>query len=227
MRIEKDSQENPSRKEETFKASKKTKTKEYKTSDNSYSESNAKEANYARKLKRGSGKYKGKLPFKFFNCGEVGHFVAKCPYAKIKNNNKEEDSSFKRYKKGNTENRRKFYRQRKNLYTNEDNNSSDDIDNEMKEILFKALETPTEELENRNTDSTKEDNLEVDAEVDLEGDLICTLNETEISRNKKWIQKEKLKKYIKQILCTKESSNEIEKIIISLKTQVEEAKRIE
>jgi hypothetical protein len=35
-----------------------------------------------RKLKRGSGKYKGKLPFKFFNCGRVGNFVAKCPYEK-------------------------------------------------------------------------------------------------------------------------------------------------
>jgi hypothetical protein len=130
MRIEKDKKENPSRKEATFKASKKTKTKEYKTSDNSDSESDAEEANFVRKLKRGSGKYKGKIPFKCFNCGEVGHFVAKCPYAKNRNSNEKEDSSFKNYKKGKTEKRRKFYRQKKNLYTNEDNNSSDDSDSE-------------------------------------------------------------------------------------------------
>jgi hypothetical protein len=47
-------------------------------------ESDAKEAHFVRKLKKGSGKYKGKLPFKCFNCGKVGHFVAKCPYAKMK-----------------------------------------------------------------------------------------------------------------------------------------------
>jgi hypothetical protein len=29
------------------------------------------EAQFVRKLKRGSGKYKGKLPFKCFNCGRV------------------------------------------------------------------------------------------------------------------------------------------------------------
>jgi hypothetical protein len=98
--------------------------------DNSDSESDVEEANFVRKLKRGSGKYKGKLPFKCFNCGEVGHFVDKCPYAKSRNRNEKEDSSFKNYKKDKTEKRRKFYRQKKNLYTNEDNNSSDDSDSE-------------------------------------------------------------------------------------------------
>ena len=37
-----------------------------------------------RKIKRGSGKYKGKLPFKCFNCGRVGHFSTKFPYTKGK-----------------------------------------------------------------------------------------------------------------------------------------------
>ena len=52
---------------------KRTKTKECKSSDNSYSESDEEEVNFVRKLKRGLRKYKGKIPFKFFNYGEVGH----------------------------------------------------------------------------------------------------------------------------------------------------------
>lgn len=35
---------------------------------------------FVRKLKRGSKKYKGKLPLKCFNYGKVGHFATKCPY---------------------------------------------------------------------------------------------------------------------------------------------------
>lgn len=53
-----------------------------------------------RKLKKGSGKYKGKLSFKCFNCGKVGHFAAKCPYAKSEDNNYEKKPQFnnKKYK---------------------------------------------------------------------------------------------------------------------------------
>lgn len=36
------------------------------------------EANCVKKLKRGFGKYKGKLPFNCFNCGKVGHIASKC-----------------------------------------------------------------------------------------------------------------------------------------------------
>jgi hypothetical protein len=37
-----------------------------------------------RKVKRGSRKYKGKLPSKCFNCGRVGKFSSKCTYEKGK-----------------------------------------------------------------------------------------------------------------------------------------------
>ena len=33
-------------------------------------------------MKKLIDKYEGTLTFKYFNCGKIGHFVAKCPYAK-------------------------------------------------------------------------------------------------------------------------------------------------
>ncbi|XP_057823542.1 uncharacterized protein LOC131035829 [Cryptomeria japonica] len=43
-------------------------------------DSDATVAKFVRKLKRSSRKYKGKLPFKCFNYGKIGHFSSKCPY---------------------------------------------------------------------------------------------------------------------------------------------------
>src|SRR3984957_19829913 len=34
---------------------------------------------FVKRLKKGSGKYKGKLPFKCFNCGRIGHFQINVP----------------------------------------------------------------------------------------------------------------------------------------------------
>jgi hypothetical protein len=79
-------QHNPSRKEATFKASKKTRKNKKKSksnciyNDDSYEDEEI--TNFIRKLRRDTGKYKGKLPLKCFNCGKIGHFPAKCPYAK-------------------------------------------------------------------------------------------------------------------------------------------------
>jgi hypothetical protein len=39
-------------------------------------------ANFINKLKKGTRKYKGKIPLICFNCGKDGHFANKCPYPK-------------------------------------------------------------------------------------------------------------------------------------------------
>eukprot|EP00253_Pinus_taeda_P011665 PITA_11665 len=38
------------------------------------------ESNFVRNLQQGTGWFRGKLPFKLFACGRVGHYAAKCPH---------------------------------------------------------------------------------------------------------------------------------------------------
>jgi hypothetical protein len=71
------------------------KNKENKSRNCSSCELDTKEENFVRKLKKGSGKYKGKFPFKFFNYGKVGYFAAMCPYAKNERSDNEEDYNVK------------------------------------------------------------------------------------------------------------------------------------
>jgi hypothetical protein len=49
------------------------------------------EAKFMRRLKKGSGKYQGKLPLKCFNCGKIGHFENKCPHKKHDQNFEDEE----------------------------------------------------------------------------------------------------------------------------------------
>jgi hypothetical protein len=51
----------------------------FKAEKNENSEPDEIEAKFVKRLKKGSGKYKGKLPFKCFNYGRIGHFSNKCP----------------------------------------------------------------------------------------------------------------------------------------------------
>ena len=57
----------PSKKEETFKASKETKNHEKMQNKIPYNESYYEEANFLRKLKKGTSRYKGKIQQKCFN----------------------------------------------------------------------------------------------------------------------------------------------------------------
>jgi hypothetical protein len=82
-----------------------------------------------------------------------------------------ENPSFKKYNEGKTEKKKTFYRQKKNIYNNEDNSSLDDSDCEIDEILFMGLETQTY----GDSKSTKEDNLDKEEEVDFEAEFSRTL----------------------------------------------------
>jgi hypothetical protein len=122
VRIE---QEKSSKRESTFKASKATNTHEHVPNENHSDISNEEGANFIRKLHKGSGKYKGKLPFKCFNCGKVRHFASKCPYPKQGDSDDEDTYNHKELKKGKTGNNKKLYKKKKNLYSKEESSSYD------------------------------------------------------------------------------------------------------
>ena len=86
MRISKDKS---TTREESFKADK-----------NIVSEMDVIEAKFIRRLKKGSAKYKGNMPFKCFNCGKIGHFASKSPHKqKGQTSDDEENYTFKKYNK--------------------------------------------------------------------------------------------------------------------------------
>lgn len=206
MRIEK---ENPSKREVVFKASKKMENREHKSSDSFDKESDAKEAHFLRKLKKGSRKYKVKLPSKCFNYGKVGHFAAKCPYVKTESCDDEEDNNIKEnkshqhkknYKKGKHEKKKNFHKKKKSLYSKEDSSSFEEsdeciFDSDREDILFMAINTKFDSIENEYQGKEKMNSKEVeivetDGEVDLEEELIFALSEIKKLKKKDLKQKD-------------------------------------
>jgi hypothetical protein len=59
-----------------------TREASFKADKNIDSELDDIEEKLVRRLKRGSGKYQGKFPFKCFNCGKIGNFASKCTQKK-------------------------------------------------------------------------------------------------------------------------------------------------
>jgi len=132
MRIDEDEQ--PTRREATFKALRKIRDKGNKDAKWSGDELDVEEENFVRKLKRETGRYKGKLPFKCFNHGKIGHYAKKCPFEA-----------------------NKLFSKKKSLYSKEDNGSSDDSDKEgcgAPEVLSICKETQNDDHEIYEEDET-------------------------------------------------------------------------
>jgi len=145
MRTKKD---NMVTKESTFKASKNTKKKDKRneksnSSKNAILEDDEEVANFVRRMKKGTGKYRGKLPLIFFNCDGIGNFANKCPHKK-KKRNEEDDSERKQIYKGKRTKKKIF---KKSLCTKENSSSSDEDevnDSDEKRVLFMEVEDSDE-----------------------------------------------------------------------------------
>jgi hypothetical protein len=130
------------------------------------------EANFVRRLKKGSGKYKCKLPFKYFNYGKIGHFSSKCPHKR--KDQTYDDEEKKKHKKVYKENNFK----KKSLCVNNDDDPSDDESNDSS-IEDKINDIMLITLEYLNTEDTRSDFTDCEVELYLEGELISAMEEIE------------------------------------------------
>jgi hypothetical protein len=171
MRIVKDK---PTSRETSFKADK-----------NEDSEPNEIEEKFVKRLKKGSGKYKGKLPFKCFNCGKIGHFANKCPH-KRKDQTRDYEEKHKQrnlFKENNFK--------KKSLCINNDDDPSDDEDNDysIEDQLNNFMLMAIGYFDDEHTRGEMNDE---EAMVDMEGELISALEEIDRLRIKNRKQKQLL-----------------------------------
>jgi hypothetical protein len=165
------------------------------------------EAKFVRRLKRGSGKYQGKLPFKFFNCGKIGHFASKCHHKK-KDQNSDDEKKYK-FKK---------FSKNKSLCVNNDDSSEDiDSDSSCEEKVNDFMLMAMGDLDDKLTRGDMNDEKDV---VDMEGELISALEEIHRLRCKKRKQKQLLMQF-------KMNGKKPDEEFSLLKVELEEAKKIE
>jgi hypothetical protein len=184
-----------------------TREASFKEDKNTDSELDDIEAKFVRRLKKGSGKYQGKLPFKCFNCGKIGHFSSKCPHQK-KDQNFDDEKKYK-FKK---------YSKKKSLCANNDNSSEDtDSDSSCEDKVNDFMLMDKEDYDNKSTGN--DDNDEEDV-VDMEGEMISALEEIDRLR----IKNRKKKQLLIQF---KKDSKQPDEDFALLKVELEEENKIE
>jgi hypothetical protein len=184
-----------------------TREASFKEDKNTDSELDDIEAKFVRRLKKGSGKYQGKFPFKCFNCGKIGHFSSKCPHHK-KDQNSDEEKKYK-YNK---------YNKKKSLVANNDNSSEDiNSDSSCEDKANDFMLMAKEDYDNKIIGS---DDNDEEAVVDMEGELISALEEIDRLRIKN-IKKKQL------LIQFEKDSKQPDEDFALLKVKLEEAKKIE
>ncbi|KAJ8629366.1 hypothetical protein MRB53_022689 [Persea americana] len=168
----------PTQKEAAFKAHKKNKQVAQSNEEDSNDELTA---NFVQKLRKGKGKFKGKLPFKCFNCGGISHFAAKCPLA----NTDEDDSD--------------SYKSKKDYSSLKDEKEEEKPDNEEIEIEINLEEELIAALEQLSTKRKK--NKKISKKMAETEEIVETLK-VEIEEGRKI--KEELESQV--IIKTKECS---------------------
>jgi hypothetical protein len=167
-----------------------TREASFKVEKNTNSDIDEIEANFVTRLKKGSGKYKGKMLFKCFNYGNIGHFASNCPHKRMDRTYDDEEKH--KHKKVYKENNFK----KKILYVNNDDDPSDDERNDAS-IEHKINDIMLIDLEYLNTEDIGSEFADCEAVVDIEGELVSAMEEIDRLREKKRKEKQLLLKYEK------------------------------
>jgi hypothetical protein len=194
-----------SKNETTFKASKMRQEKN--TNDELSYISDEETAKFIKKLKKGIGKYKGKIPLICFNYGKIGHFANKCPYPKKEES--DDERTLKNQKKTKTNNEKKFYKKKKTFFTQEDNRSSEENEEDELELLFMGIKI--------QDDSHSED----EEEVNLEEEILSVIEELRKTKKQNRVLREELIE-IKE--ATKSREREVSKTIKESKQIISDLK---